>query len=84
MIMNLAVKLYETMPIDDENILNGISPKIPAVVVFGEAPDETYQVMTQEEFNQYINSIQAELDEWKQIQKTIPIITDLRMNNGGI
>ena len=61
----LAIKLYETMPLDDENILKGISPKIPAVVVFGEAPDETYQVMTQEEYNTYLLSITKELDEWK-------------------
>ena len=63
----LAVKLYETMPLDDENVLKGISPKIPAVVVFGEAPDETYQVMTQEEYSAYLSSISKELDEWKQI-----------------
>ena len=64
----LAVKLYETMPSDDENILKGISPKIPAIVIFGEAPDETYQVMTQEEYNAYMQEIQPELDEWKAIQ----------------
>lgn len=63
--MNLAVKLYETMPQDDENVVNGISPKIPAVVVFGEAPDNTYQVMTQEEYQSYLLSITKELDEWK-------------------
>ena len=64
----LAVKLYETMPSDDENILKGISPKIPAIVIFGEAPDNTYQTMTQEEYNAYILSISKELDEWKAIQ----------------
>ena len=64
----LAVKLYNDMPLDDENVLKGISPKIPAVVIFGEAPDETYQVMTQEEFQVYMASISKELDEWKAIQ----------------
>lgn len=71
MIMNLAVKLYETMPLDDQNILNGISLKIPAVVVFGEAPDETYQVMTQEEFNTYNASLKTEYQEWKAIQNEL-------------
>ena len=66
--MYLAVKLYETMPSDDENILKGISPKIPAVVIFGEALDDTYQVMTQEEYSAYLLSIVKELDEWKAIQ----------------
>lgn len=67
----LAVKLYETMPSDDENVVKGISPKIPAVVVFGEAPDETYQTMTQEEYNNYLLSITKELDKWKAIQNEL-------------
>jgi len=72
MIMNLAVKLYETMPLDDQNILNGISLKIPAVVVFGEAPDNTYQEMTEEEYKAYLISIEPELEAWKAIQATLP------------
>lgn len=68
--MNLAVKLYETMPADDENVVAGIDGKIPATVIFGEAPDETYQVMTQEEYNTYLISITKELDEWKDKQDT--------------
>lgn len=66
--MNLAVKLYETMPSNDECVLNGIDGKIPAIVVFGRTPDNTYQVMAQEEYNAYLLSISKELDEWKIIQ----------------
>lgn len=69
----LAVKLYETMPSDDINVVNGISPKIPAVVVFGEAPDDTYQAMTQEEHQNYLTSIETELNEWKVIQESMVV-----------
>jgi hypothetical protein len=68
----LAVKFYETMPSDDENVLKGISPKIPAIVIFGETPDNTYQVMTQEQYNAYLISIEPELEAWKVIQATLP------------
>lgn len=68
-----AVKFYSTMPSDNENVLKGISGKIPAVVVCGDenlqAPDETYTVMTDEEYNSYLMSIQSEMDAWKIIQE---------------
>ena len=67
--MNLAIKLYETIPSEDENVKAGISLKIPAIVIFGEAPDETYQTMTQEQYNEYLQEIQPELDEWQAIQE---------------
>lgn len=65
-----AVKFYSTMPSDDENVLLGISGKIPAEVVdLSVTPnyqiDETFVQMTDEEFTSYMNSIQAELTEWK-------------------
>lgn len=69
----MKVKFYSTMPSDNENVLLGISPKIPAVVVntdtFPDYPiDETYTLMTNEQYSDYINSIQSELAEWKTIQ----------------
>ncbi len=70
----LAIKFYSTMPLDAENILKGISGNIPAVVVdLTIAPDypidETFTQMTKEEYSNYMNSIQTELDEWKLIQE---------------
>ena len=66
-----AVKFYSTMPSDDENVLLGISGKIPAEVKFtGTAPDETYTLMTDDEYNTYLASITAEIEAWKEIQKT--------------
>lgn len=69
----LAVKLYSTMPEDNENVLAGISGKIPAVVVFGveTEPDETYTIMTEEQYHNYLASIEQELDLWKQMQENI-------------
>lgn len=69
----LAIKLYSTMP-DNENVLKGISGKIPATVIdLAIAPDypidETFMQMTKEEFKLYMNSIQSELTEWKIIQE---------------
>lgn len=65
-----AVKFYSTMPSDNENILKGINGNIPAEVVFSDtAPDETYILMTDEEYFNYMNSIQTELLEWKAIQE---------------
>ena len=69
----LAIKLYETMPSDDENVIKGISPKIPAMVVdlsaFPDYPiDDTFIQITNDEFNQYMNSIQTELDSWRNVQ----------------
>lgn len=71
--MNLAVKLYEKMPADDENIVNGIDGKIPAQVIFGidTPPDENYTIMSEEQYQDYLASISAELETWKSIQKTI-------------
>lgn len=73
--MNLAVKLYETMPANDENVLVGISPLIPAIVIFelDTPPDETYTIMTEEEYQAYLVSISSELNAWKNIQATLPI-----------
>lgn len=70
----LAIKFYATMPADDENILKGINEKIPALVVdlstSTDYPiDETFTQMTNEEYSNYMNSIQAELNEWKRIQE---------------
>lgn len=69
----LAIKFYSTMP-NDENVLKGISEKIPALVAdlstFPDYPiDETFIQMTNAEFTSYMNSIQPELDEWKEIQE---------------
>lgn len=68
--MNLAVKFYSNMLPTDENVLAGISLKIPAEVVFNidTAPDDTYEVMTEEEYSAHLNSIKPELDAWKIIQ----------------
>lgn len=64
----IAVKFYSKMPSDDENVLKGISVNIPAVVEFTDIlPDETYTMMSDEEYNIYIESIKPELDEWKVI-----------------
>ncbi len=65
----LAVKFYSTMPSSDENVLKGISGKIPAIVVFNDAiPDETYTLMTDEEYQLYLNSVTPELVQWHEIQ----------------
>jgi hypothetical protein len=74
--MNLAVKLYSTMPADNENVLAGIDGKIPAEIRFDvdTVPDETYQLMTQKQYDNYLISIQPELEIWKEIQKSLPII----------
>lgn len=74
----LAIKFYSTMPSDDENVLKGISGKIPALVIdLDIAPDftidETFTQMTQEEFTSYMNSIQTELAEWKALQAQNPL-----------
>jgi len=66
----LAVKLYETMPSDDENVIKGISGKIPAVVIdtdIAPAPDNSYILMTQDEFNAYNASLEAEYQAWNLI-----------------
>lgn len=70
----LAIKLYSTMPSNDENVLRGISGNVPALVVdlstSSDYPvDETFIQMTTEEFTSYMNSIQPELAEWKTIQE---------------
>lgn len=62
-----AVKFYSTMPSDNENVLKGISGKIPAEVR-DTALNETYIMMTDSEFNAYMQSIQPELDAWAAIQ----------------
>lgn len=72
----LAIKLYETMPEDNENVIKGISPKIPAMVVdlsaFPDYPiDETFIQMSNDDFNTYTQSIQTELNNWKQIQEDV-------------
>lgn len=68
-----AVKFYSTMPPNDENILNGISGNIPAIVICGEenlqAPDETYTVMADDSYQNYLSSISTNLDQWKIIQE---------------
>lgn len=76
--MNLAVKLYSKMPLDDENILKGISGKIPAEVRFNvdSAPDENYTIMNLEEYNAYLESIQTDLDNWKTIQNNSEQLTE--------
>jgi len=70
----LAIKLYGSMPTDNENVIKGISGKIPALVVdLNTSPDypidETFTKMINEEYSDYMNSIQSELDEWKVIQE---------------
>lgn len=69
--MNIAVKFYETMLSDDANIIAGISPKIPATVIFNKdtAPDDTYSIMTDEQYHVYLISIEPELSVWKTIQE---------------
>ena len=72
----LAVKLYETMPSNDENVLLGIDTKIPAKVVdLDKFPnyeiDETYELMTQEEYNTYNGSLESEYSAWEVIQNSI-------------
>lgn len=69
----LAIKFYSTMPSDNENVLKGISANIPALVIdlntFPDYPtDETFTQMTNEEYANYMKSIQIELDEWKIIR----------------
>lgn len=70
----LAIKLYSSMPSNNDNVLKGISGSIPALVVdLDTSPDyptdETFIQMTKEEFTSYMESIQAELAEWKAIQE---------------
>jgi len=65
-----AVKFYSTMPSDNEDVIKGVDGEIPALVEFTNiAPDETYTLMTDEEYLEYMNSIQPELDAWKIIQE---------------
>jgi len=73
-----AIKLYETMPSDDENVLKGISGKIPALVVDLEVTltypiDETFIQMSDEKYNAYLVSIKPELEAWQVIQEAQPI-----------
>lgn len=70
----LAIKLYETMPSDNENVLMGISGKIPAIVIDtenfpNEIIDETFTQMSLEEYNNYLKSIQLDFNAWKIIQE---------------
>lgn len=70
----LAVKFYSTMPTEDENILKGISGNIPAIVIDtenfpSEVIDETFVQMTQENYENYLISIQNDLNEWRTIQE---------------
>lgn len=71
--MNLAVKFYETITTNDENIQLGISPKIPAEVRFNVniAPDDTFTIMTEESYQEYLRSIETELLNWKITQENI-------------
>ena len=70
----LAIKFYKDMPSDNEDVLNGVDGKIPALVVDLDVTpnypiDETFEQMTDEQYLEYMNSIQSELDEWKTIQE---------------
>lgn len=70
----LAIKFYSSMPSDDDNVLKGISGKIPALVTdLSTSPnypiDETFTQMTTEEYSNYMKSIQTKLTEWKAIQE---------------
>lgn len=70
----LAVKLYGKMPKDNENVVLGISPKIPAEVIFGveEALSKDYILMTDEEYHAYDASLVEEYAEWRIIQESQP------------
>lgn len=76
MIMNLAVKFYSTMQSDDENVLAGIDGSIPAEVRFNTdtPPDDTFTIMTEEEYQAYLASIQSELQDWKTMQEAVEVI----------
>lgn len=67
----LAVKFYSAMPSDDENVLKGISGKIPAEVIFNvdTAPDNNYILMSDIDYQAYSDSISSELEQWRLIQK---------------
>lgn len=70
----LAIKFYSTMPANDDNVLKGISGNVPAKVfnieIFPNEPlDETFTQMTQEEYDNYLETIQSDLDIWKTIQE---------------
>lgn len=69
---DMAVKKYSLMPASDENVQKGISGKIPAVVICNETvkPDNTYIIMTEKAYQTYLQSIQTELNAWKQIQES--------------
>lgn len=65
----MKVKFYSTIPADDGNVLLGISPKIPAVVVPDDAlTDETYRQMTEQEFIDYQTLIASDYEAWHVIQ----------------
>lgn len=69
----LAIKFYSTMPSDDENVLKGISGKIPAIVIdlerfSDETTDESFIQMSSDNYEKYLQSIQPELNQWMMIQ----------------
>lgn len=72
----LAVKFYSTMPQNNENVLKGIDGKIPAIVIDmeifpNEHIDETFSLMTTEDYRNYLQSIKNELASWECLQATL-------------
>ncbi|MDD3436739.1 MAG: hypothetical protein PHC64_06270 [Candidatus Gastranaerophilales bacterium] len=69
----LAIKFYSSMPENNINVLARISGAIPAEVICNTntVPDETYTLMTYEEYVSYLVSISEELQAWKVIQDNI-------------
>ena len=70
----MKVKFYSTMPSDNENVLKGISGKIPALVVnLDTSPDfpvdETFIQMTIEEYLAYDASLTEEKEALRTIQE---------------
>lgn len=70
----LTVKFYSTMSPDNENVLKGISGNIPAIVIDtekfpNEIIDETFSQMSEKDYENYLESIKPNLDNWKTTQE---------------
>jgi hypothetical protein len=73
----MKVKLYETMPADNEYVLLGISPKIPAATAGDNEPvDDTYISMTDAGYCAYCESIKTEELQWKEIISNPVVIVE--------
>ena len=74
-----AIKLYDKIEETDPNRMAGISLNIPAEVIPDNRitediiSDPNYQIMTQQEFDNYLSTINEDLLAWQIILDTLPM-----------